>query len=1090
MNRFYPLYFRILLLFLLIQQVPALAQVTLRGKVTDGISKEPLIGATVVLKGKGGIGVATDVNGAYELIIKKEPPFTVVVGYVGYQPKEIEIYEEEAELNISLKSRQVLSEVVVTAVGLESSRKSINYSLSEVKGTELLQSREPNLTTALSGKVAGVQIGNSGGAPGGSSSVRIRGNTSVLGNNSPLFVVDGIPIDNSIQDLLPNITNSVSLATPSNRAIDINSDDVESITVLKGPTAAALYGLRAANGAVIINTKRGSKLTDKPVTVSVTASIQVDEQNRRLQPRQHKFSNGFNGRYLLPGQATSDENWGALLDTLTYSSLPSQFDRNGQIVGAHDPASNGKAINRYDNEENFFVKGITQNYHVSVAGKADKASYYASAGRLYQTGIVPTTDFYRTTFRFNADYDVTDKFKLSAGINHINSGSNNKSLNGGYGTNAIRALRNSPDNFDITNGLSEPWNNPDSYKLPPTVDRPWGASRAYAAGNGWDNPYWSVNMNPQKNDVDRFLGYGQADYQVLDWLKATFRYGVDSYRDLRNSGFSRGTNGVGAGVVNVVNFIRKDYNTDFILSANKKLTDDLDLTLNLGHNYYDSYRYQTNTRGDGLIIPGLFNFTNASSTSTVEQTVRRKLVATYGSANLAYKNWLFLNVTGRNEWSSTLPEGKNSFLYPSVGAAFVFTDAFDLKSRLLSFGKVRLSYARVGNDTEPYSLDTYYNPIGLVNNSLQSAVQTPFNGLPGLGYGNNSYGLSNVIGNQQLAPEQITSWEAGLELKFLKNRIGLDVAVYDNRSRNQIIPVSLPGSTGYLATVKNSGEVSNRGVELALNFTPIQNRNLIWDVSLIYYKNENRVVSLAPGLNSVSLGGVFSDSRAIVGQPYGVMVATDLLRNSEGKPIIDDQSTLANGQVNTNYGYPLVNPTPAIVGDPNPKGNASLRNSLSYKFITLSVLLDTRYGFDITNAPHLQMVFNGVDESTEQRGQTTIFEGVKKSEGTPNDIPAVLSQNWYRSTFNIPGMYVEKDLYWLRIKDVNLSFALPAKWLTPLKISSTTLTLTARNWLISTNYSGSDPDLGSRTGQWNALGSDFWTTPNTHSYGASLNVTF
>jgi TonB-linked SusC/RagA family outer membrane protein len=1066
-------------------QLTAQSPQTLKGKITDDISGEPLVGATIFVK-ETKEGSVTDVSGNFSLLIKKELPVTLFIRYLGYQEKELDIYEIESDIEIKLRSRQVLSEVVVTAVGIESSRKAINYTLSEVKSEDIIKSREPNITTALSGKVAGVQIGNNGGTPGGASSIRIRGNNSITGNNTPLFILDGVPVDNSIQDILGNITNAWSLATPSNRGVDINPDDIDNVTVLKGPAAAALYGLRAANGAVIINTKRGSKVADKKFQVGFSANFQVDEKNRRLQPRQHKYSNGTNGQYVL----TSQDNWGAPLDDLTYSNNQSPYYKDGTIVRKDDPASNGIPIKRFNNEDNFFVKGILQNYNVNVSGKFDKASYYTSVGSLYQTGIVPTTDFFRTTFRFNADYEVTDRLKFAVGANYINSGANNRALQGGYPTSSIRALRNTPDNFDITNGYDEAWKHRESYQLDPTADKPWGASRAFATGNGWDNPYWTLNRNPQKDEVNRYIGYFEANYEILPWLKATLRPGLDQYRDFRNSGFANGSAGIGRGVLNVINYYRRDFNNDLILSGTFKPSQDLDLSVNLGHNYYNSYRYSASSRGDGLIIPDLYSLSNASTVTAFDNTVKKKLVAVYASASFAYRNWLFLNLTGRNEWTSTLAKGKNSFFYPSIGTSLIFTDALNLDNSVLSYGKIRGTFARVGNDADPYSLETYYSGANLSNFIFQSSLQAPFLGSPALASGNNIGGTAYTLGNPDLKPEQITSWEGGLELKFFKNKIGIDATYYSNRSENQILPVTISPTSGYRASLQNSGEVTNKGIELGIDLTAVQTKDWIWDLNFIYYKNISKVESLAQGLTSIPIDGGFN-SMAAVGQPFGVFYGTDFARNEKGQVLIDDVPSLANGSANPNYGKPLVNVTPTKLGDPNPKGNASVRSSLTYKAVTLSFLLDTRWGFAINNAPRGQMILNGVDASTEERGVTKVFPGIKKNEGTPNDIPIVYDQELYsRTLYNVTSTVIEKNLYWFRLRDISLTFQLPVSWIEPLKVSRASFAFTGRNFLLNTNYTGSDPDLGARTGQSNATGVDFWTVPNTRSYGASLNVTF
>ncbi|MCS3795480.1 SusC/RagA family TonB-linked outer membrane protein [Niastella sp. OAS944] len=1048
--------------------------ITFSGKVLDEKSRTPLTGATVHIAGTTH-QVLTGNKGEFDFLTGQRLPVTLEISYVGYATRVITVSEKYSEITLYEKNAH-LDEVVVTAVGIKRSAKALSYSLSEVKGKELVQAREANVVAALSGKIAGVQINNSGGSPGGSSSVKIRGNSSLLGNNAPLFILDGIPVDNSIQDILPSITNSVSLATPSNRAIDINSADIASITVLKGPAAAALYGIRASNGAVVINTKRGSALTNKKISVTYNGSFTVDKINRRTQPRQTQFSNGLGGSYILPGVTGSDENWGALLDTLTYSNQASNFDKNGVIVGKSSVLSNGIPVNRYNNVDNFFVNGYTTDNNISLYGNTGNAGYYFSYGNLKQTGIIPTTDFYRHTFRFNGDYTVNDKLKLSGGLNYIQDGANNRALMGGFNTNVMRALINSAVNFDITNGYNEPWRHAESYKLPATSAKPWGDSRSYANGIGWDNPYWSLNMNPQNDQLNRFITFAEANYDINSWLKATARYGLDNYTDVRKGAWSRGTSGVATGTINDVNFYRRDNNLDVLLSSQHRLTNDIDLNLIAGYNYYNSYKNQVNTRGDGLTIAGNFNIGNAASVQAVNQTIKKKLVAGYADIKLDYQKWLYLELTGRNEWTSTLAKGKNSFFYPSIGTSFIFTDALHLNGGALNFGKVRATYAQVGNDADPYSLNTYYTTTS-TGGWIQSGLSFPFNGQQGLSY-------STTIGNANLKPERINTYELGTELHFLNSRTILDAVYYNNTSKDQIIPVSLPGSTGAQYTLINAGSITNHGIEATLQQYFLKKKKITWSATAIFSKNISKVNYITDAITNVSLGGIWMEARGQAGDPYGVFYGIDVKRTADGKVVIDDDAS------SSNYGYPVVNTEFTKIGDPNPDFNIGLRNEFKSGPFTLSFLLDGRFGFDIFNAPRLQMVFNGVDASTVDRGSTTVFDGVTASKGEPNTIQAVLSQAWYRKTFSVQGLYVEKDLYWLKLKDVNLTYELPAKLIKPARISAASITLTARNFILSTNYTGMDPDLGTRNGLSNFSGIDFWTTPNTHSVGVALNITF
>ena len=1044
-----------------------------RGTVTDE-NNAGLPGVSILIKNTQR-GTTTDQNGKYSLTLQDKDA-TLVFSYVGYEPRELSVLGNQTQIDVVLKaSANTLSEVIVTAVGLERSRKSIGYSIQEVKGSELVSARETNIVSALSGKVAGVQVINSGGSPGAAAIIRIRGNSSLFSNNSPLFVIDGVPVDNSND--LTFVSNANSGVTQSNRAIDFNPDDIEKMSVLKGPSATALYGIRASNGAIIISTKRGK--VDEPGKLNITYStaLTVDEVNRRVQPTQQKFSQGVNGQYRSPGVGGSGDVWGARLDTLRYSTQPSLFDRKGTIVGQSNPTARADApVLPYDNVGNFFQKGITYNNHLSVSGATEKSDFYLSAGRLSQTGIVPETDYIRTTFRLTGGVAVTPRLRVSASANYINSTAR-RTVSGGAPSGVIRGLLSTAPSFDITNGSADPSNDLAAYQLPN------GTQRSSGGGvTGFDNPYWSINNNPHSDAVNRLIGFVQADYELTDWLRLTARAGTDFSAEDRRDVFSRGSLGFTPGTVNEIALGRRDINTDIILTATKSLTPDLQLTVLAGHNFFDFNRQQQISSGIGLTIPFFYNLLSASTFNTSKSTTRRRLVAAYADVRLAYKNWLFLDLTGRNEFTSTLPPNSNSFFYPSVNAAFVFSDALKLQNNVFSFGKVRASYALVGNDAPPYSLNTPFGTSFVTSSIFAGGIQFPFNNQAGLS-------LSNNAGNPLLRPEQTTTYEVGTELRFFNNRIGLDAVYYNSTSRDQIIPITIPASSGFTTSVTNAGVITNRGVEILLDATPIKSKNIRWDMALNFTHNVNMVQELAPGVSSITLLsiGPLASSRLVPGAPYGALYGTKLFTDDKGNVLIDDTRQL-NGVANQNYGYPIRDPNQTLLGDPNPKFIAGLRNSLTYKALTLSFLMDVKYKFDLFNGTRAQLAQTGTALETEVRGQPRIFDGVKRTEGTPNDITVNPGRNWYNSTVGINSLYME-DGTWARLRELNLTYTLPIRFIKRFGLQATEVGFTGRNLLLLTRYTGADPDANARGGASNGYGIDFHNTPGTRSYGFSLRLT-
>ncbi|RIJ42995.1 SusC/RagA family TonB-linked outer membrane protein [Pontibacter oryzae] len=1037
---------------------------TITGKVTDQASGQALPGVAVLAKGTS-VGTATDVQGNYSINVP-DGSNTLVFRYVGYSDVERAI-GNATTINVSMGvDTKQLSEVVVTAIGIERETKALGYSVQEVGAESLERSTQPSLANALNGKVAGVNITSASGSPGAGSRIIIRGATSVSGDNQPLFVVDGVPIDNSTTSAgNPNDgTNTVlSGVANSNRAVDINPEDIESVTVLKGPAATALYGIRAGSGAIVITTKKGTK---GAAVVNYSTSFTLDYVNK-LPELQQRYSQGSGGEFLGTfGGFNSTLSWGAPLDQLRFDGQPYRYDPNGFLVPVGSPTATDQRAIAYDNLDNFFETGTTWTNSLSISGGTEKTDYYVSLGRTDQEGVVPNSDFTRTSVRINGSTQLSEKLNTFGSANYIKSGGS-RIQQGSNTSGVMLGLLRAPITFDLSGGFGEDGeDNPGAYVFPD------GTQRTYREGAGYDNPFWTVNRNPYNDEVNRLIGYVGAKYDFTDWINATFRLGTDWYSDRRTNGFDIQSRTAPAGRVAEDQVFNRDLNTDFLVNINRELTTDFSARLILGHNYYSSNYQRLYTQGDGLAVPTFFDLGNAASITTVESTTKIERAAVFGDLSLSYKDYLFLGFTGRNEWSSTLPSNDQSFFYPSVNLGFVFTQALDIGGDVLDFGKVRASYAVVGKDAPAYSLTTPFT-FSTWGDGWTTGISFPFTGVAG-------FNQLTQLGNAGIKPEKNKSIEAGIDLRFFNNRLGLDATWYKNNSEDQIIPVSVSSASGFLSAILNAGEIENRGIEAILRGTPVQTNDFSWDVIVNFTRNQSEVISLYPGVETITLNGFTSpSSRAVVGEPYGVLFGGRFARNDQGQMLIGDD------------GFPFPADEDGIIGDPNPDWTAGITNTLTWKGLSLSALLDIRKGGDIWNGTVGVMTFFGTAKRTENRGETKVFEGVRL-DGTPNTQEVVLDEEWYQANGGgfgaIEEQFVE-DGSWVRLRELTLSYRLPSSLLEDTPVKSASIAFNARNLWLNTDYSGIDPE-NNLTGQGNALGLDYFSMPNTEGYGLTLRVSF
>jgi len=851
----------------------------------------------------------------------------------------------------------------------------------------------------------------------------------------------------------------------------VNPNDIASLTVLKGPAATALYGLRAANGAVIITTKSGQKGAPK---ITFSASYTADQANK-LNARQSEFAQGrpSGGEFIYRGPETFEGfSWGPAISALEYDGATDYgFSNKGRLVAAG--TGNGTPAQAYDPYD-FFVTGNTVDLNASVSGGTDMLNYYVSAGRLSSEGIVPNSSFERNSFRTRVQAQLTKKLSIGMAANYINSGGNRLQRGSNLRGVMLGLLRNTPT-FDIGDGQigQEAADNPDTYVLPD------GSQRSYRAGI-YDNPYWVVNKNASQDDVNRIIGYASARYDFTDWLSVSYKLGIDQFTDERIGAIDINP-GWFPGQINMSTQTSRDVNSDLLLQINKNISEDLTFNATFGHNYFATKVTTKSVTGNTLAVPNFYHISNATDVLSSEGIGQKEIVGVLGTINLGYKDYLYLNISGRNDWSSALPEGNNSFFAPAFSLGFVFTEALGMQdNKILPYGKLRASWGQVGLDAPIYVTSNYFNPAFNGGDGFIPGTQYP-------AFGGNAFERSTQLGNGALVAELTTTLEFGAELKFLDNRLGLDVTYYSSESAGQIIAVDLPASTGFTSFVNNAGVISNKGWEIVFNAAPVRSRDFRWDIDANFTRYQNIVEELSEGVENIFLAGFTStSSRVIAGQPYGALFGSGFQKDANGNTIIG-----ANG-------WPLQDPAVGFQGDPNPDWIAGIRNTFSFKGFRLSALLDVRQGGDMWCGTCGVMNYFGTTQlaADERNNPMYVFPGVME-DGTPNTTevnlvdPAGGVGGLYRVRYGFGGI-AEMNIYetsWVRLRELTLSYTVPRSALESLPFDAATVTLSGRNLWLSTDYPGIDPETN-LTGSSNGFGLDYFNMPNTKSYGASLNLTF
>ncbi|RPE13857.1 SusC/RagA family TonB-linked outer membrane protein [Chitinophaga lutea] len=1061
-----------LLLICLSGQVMAQSR-TVKGKVTAAEDGTPIIGATVIAKGTN-VGTVTNAEGVYSLNVP-DGVDVLVVKFIGMKDTEAKI--NGATVNVVLGADvTTLTETVVTANAIRRDKRSLGYASPTVKNDELTKGQSSSALNALAGKVAGVNITSTASAPGSSSRIVLRGGSSITGNNQALIVVDGVPIDNSS---IIGGGDSRSSIDFGNRGNDINPDDIESMTILKGPAAAALYGSRASNGAVIITTKSGKKGDNKKNEVTFNSSVTMSNI-LKLPTFQNEYGQGGHGT----PDPRENFSWGPKLD--------GSMQEWGQSI-------NGVRLKKPyvaqpDNVKKFFDLGVATNNNLSLSGATDKTTYYLSLNALNSDGVMPgSTDRYnKYSLRFNGSTELTNKITTSIGVNY--SRVNSSMIQGGQGDgsvydNVLQTARDIP--LDKMGDLNNPY-----YSFGGFFDEEGNELYGFY-GSYTTNPYYILKNFRNENIVDRVTGNFTINYKPLDWLTFTERLGGDIYSDQRktkvpkynyiswgtNNGYRQNdqTNG---GAYGESQFNVSDITHDFMVNMKKDFSKDFTASLLLGNNVrqrvFNQLEAVTNSAG-GLIVPNWYNLGNSNGpVESLNFYSKRRLVGLYAELSLAYRNMLFLGATARNDWSSTLPKGRNSFFYPSVNGAFVFTELMkDSRiSEFLNYGKIRASWASVGNDADPYLLKSYYSKA-VVAGGFSSTI-FPLNGIPGLS-------LDNVIGNPNLKPEITTAFEVGTELAFWDNRASIDFSYYQNKSKDQILAIPTPASIGFTSKVTNTGVVENKGIELAARVTPIRTASgFTWELFGTYTRNKNTVVSLDNGVEQIVIGGFGGMSIvAAVGKPYGTFYAEDVLRDEQGRIVI-------NNDGGTNL--PLLTDQAQYLGSYNPKYQASWGTNLSYKGISFSVLFDTKQGGKFFSRTKDILGFVGATPETSEFGRQpyVLPNSVYLENGkyVPNTSVKTDMESWYTNQLDPSGTKVI-DASYVKLREISLSYRLPKSLLSRTALGDATVGVFGNNLFLWTPKQNSfaDPEINSG-GAGNEQGFDFTAQPSLRNFGVNLKVSF
>ncbi|NDV43845.1 SusC/RagA family TonB-linked outer membrane protein [Flagellimonas sediminis] len=1020
---------------------------TITGTVSD-VSGTPLPGVTIVVSGTNN-GTTTDFDGNYT--INASNGQVLRFSYLGMQTKDITV-GFESTINVVLEEDSTqLDEVVVTAFGVEQKQKSLGYSVTKVSTEDLNLAGQANPIESLQGRVAGVQINRSSGTSGGGVDILIRGVTSVNPNrsNQPLIIVDGLALNNDTfaGEVRPSSgSNSPSSSEQfafSNRAMDLNPEDIESFNVLKGAAATALYGVRASNGAIVITTKKGKQGKAK---INLTASTTFRDV-KTTPELQTKYREGFAGAPRTLYDPTSETGFNRVQNSTSFYSWGPEYALDSYDLGGGNivDLSDDRFYSPYD----IFRTGFNTQLNLNLSGASDRLNYYFSMGNNSEQGVLPNTDYKKTNFRLKAGYKVTDNITLDGSVAFTNSGG--KRANGGDKS-VMSALYYYSGTFPIND-----YKNAD------------GSERDYSFGI-IDNPRYLLETSNLEDDVNRWIGNTTLTWSPKDWVTVTYAAQIDNYSDARNRYMGPDLDGgsqVGGFVLEQnINFTGLESN--FLVALNKDWTEDFTTDLTLGHQVSDSKRTYLEARGEGLNVPGINEIGNTTNYFINKDIVQLRNVGVFGELKLGYKDKLFLSITGRNDWVSTLPKENRSFFYPSVSFAYDVSDLFG-DNDIFTFGKLRASWAEVGKGPGFGDVGQYF----LVDGDF------PFGGVGG-------YRRSTLLGDMNIVPEKNQSTEFGADLRFLNDRIRLDYAYYNTRVKDQIFTVGTAYSSGLSGITRNAGDFEVFGHEILLSADIIRNQDLRWEVILNWSTSEGKVLEIPEDIEAV----VFADS-GFTGITSEVREG-DKMGNLYGYKWVYENGERYIGE----NGLPTINlDERVVVGNAFPDFISSIGSNFHYKGIGFNFLLEWKKGGDLYDAGIRNAIRNGTPQSTIERYVDVVLDGVMDDGNggfVPNTTSFFIDENYYRNSnvYNRASEILVQDASWVKLRNISLSYDLPSKIIKDLSLEKVSISASANNILIWTPFDGYDPEGNQYSAGSNVYGFTGLNIPLARSYSFGLNIAF
>lgn len=1011
------------------------------GTVEDALG--PVAGASVIVKGTTN-GTMTDMDGKFTLDGLKNGDI-IQIFYVGFTTQEIP-YTGQTSLTVHLEEdAQMLDEVVVTALGMRRDKKALGYAMQEIKGDDLLASREPNLANTLSGKISGLQIVRSSNGVGGSSKIVLRGNNSLTGSNQPLIVIDGTPMDNftgGVDDVWGN-----SGADMGNGLSDINPEDIESMTVLKGASAAALYGSRAGNGVILITTKSGRKNEG----LGITLNAGLTTESIFLKP---KMQNSFGQGSVDVYDNQSRLSWGPKAE--------------GQIVT--DWLGREVPLRTYDNIDAFFRTGTSFNEGVSFQQNIQGTSVFASVNRSDDAGITPESRLNKTniTLRATTFLDEAQKWKVDAKVNYINLNAHNRPIQGVNPSNAFNTIYNLPRSLNVA-------------EFKQSVDEAGKMIWYDASRNPQENPYWVTKYRQNNDTRNRLLGNISLKYTPTDWFDIELRGGTDYYTTTKNEKVYAGGNTTPRGLYNEGSETFYENNYSFLATARKdNLVDRLGGFITFGGNLMMQNRSKIDGSAGELLVPNLFSLNNGINKPTVtSELIRRKMNSLYGSLQLNWDGYLFLDVTARNDWSSTMSKANRSYFYPSVSFSGVISEMLPKiggsMPEWFTFAKIRASYAEVGNDLDPYQLYNNYT-VGKDDN------------------GNTTAAPGQTLFNSDVRSELIKSWEAGFDIRFFNSRLGLDFAWYKSNATRQLLNLPMDPFSGYSSRKVNAGNIQNEGLEVSLNGNIFENpQGFNWSATAQFSLNRNKIIELYPGVTLYDIKTLDAiQIVAVQGSYYGDIYGQTFLRVTDknsphyGKVIVGDD------------GLPLISTDKSKVGNQSPDWMMGITNNFSYKGFNLSFLVDFRVGGNIYSATASNLYLRGNAAGTVVNGERNDFvvpnTVVQKGEGyVDNTVPVTHQNYWERigstGNYGLPEMYTYSATN-IRLRNITLGYDFNRTMLKNTAFQRLRLSATCNNvWMIHYNLPGIDPESVSATNT-NATGFENGAAPTSRSFTFNVTVGF